>query len=102
MLLQLSPDWIHYVSSSTRKGITDSDPEDRDNTASSRLTYVCGSVPFSQPLPRRSADSLRRSCLSGTLRAKQSFRSNKTHRKLCEVLTTYQNLFYQKTLKKKV
>ena len=36
-----------------------------------------------------------------TLRAKQSFRSNKTHRKLCEVLTTYQNLFYRKTLKKK-
>ncbi len=37
-----------------------------------------------------------------SLRAKQSFQSNKTHRKLCEVLTTYQNLFYQKTLKKKV
>ena len=37
-----------------------------------------------------------------SLHAKQSFQSNKTHRKLCEVLTTYQNLFYRKTLKKKV
>ncbi len=36
------------------------------------------------------------------LHAKQSFQSNKTHRKLCEVLTTYQMLYYQKTLKKKV
>jgi len=65
MLLQLSPDRIHYVSSSTRKGVTDFDPKDRDKTASSRLTYVCGSVPFSPPLQRRSVDSLRRSCLSG-------------------------------------
>ncbi len=37
-----------------------------------------------------------------TLCAKQSFQSNKTHRKLCEVLTTYQSLYYRKTLKKKV
>ena len=37
-----------------------------------------------------------------SLRAKQSFQSNKTHRKLCEVLTTYQMLYYRKTLKKKV
>ncbi len=28
------------------------------------------------------------------LHAKQSFQSNKTHRKLCEVLTTYQMLYY--------
>ncbi len=39
-------------------------------------------------------------CIS--LHAKQSFQSNKTHRKLCEVLTTYQGLYYRKTLKKKV
>ncbi len=37
-----------------------------------------------------------------SLHAKQSFWSNKTHRKLCGVLTTYQGLFFLKNLEKKV
>ncbi len=39
--------------------------------------------------------------LHSPLRAKQSFQSNKTHRKLCEVLTTYQSLYYSKNFEKK-
>src|SRR6266702_4715491 len=35
-----------------------------------------------------------------TLHTKQNFQSNKTLRKLCGVLTTYQGLFFQKTSKK--
>ncbi len=35
-----------------------------------------------------------------TLHTKQSFQSNKTLRKLCGVLATYQGLFFQKTSKK--
>jgi len=37
---------------------------------------------------------------SPTLHTKQSFQSNKTLRKLCGVLATYQGLFFQKTSKK--
>ena len=36
-----------------------------------------------------------------TLHAKQSFQSNKTHRKHCEVLTTYQNFILLKNFENK-